>query len=368
VSGLRRKLLLRVSLAVAAVAVAAMPQLYPALVGDAASRAPPQIAATGPEAPVRVSAFIAKPAPLAEVVSSMGTLLAGEAVELQAEVSGKITAINFTEGAPVRAGELLVKLNDADLQARRTAARHELALAERRAARASDLMTKGFMILDDHDAAARTVNVRRAELEIIEAEIAKTEIRAPFDGLAGLRYVSTGALVGATTRIATLQRTDVVKIDFAIPERYAPRVRLGSPIAFTVAGRPEEFSGEVYAFDPRIDPATRTLLLRAACPNGDSKLLPGAFANVRLTLTETRDALLVPAEAVSTDFEAAYVYVASEGIAERRSVRIGTRTDREVQILSGLAPGEAVVVTGLHELRDGSPVEVELKAGPLALR
>ena len=131
-----------------------------------------------------------------------------------------------------------------------------------------------------------------------------------------------------------------------------------------MAGRPELFSGEVYAFDPRIDPETRTLLLRAVCPNSDGKLLPGAFANVHLTLVETPDALLVPAQALTTDFETAYLFVARGGVAERRRVVTGTRTDRDVQILDGLAPGEAVIVTGLHELDDGSRVEVTLEPAP----
>jgi membrane fusion protein (multidrug efflux system) len=312
------------------------------------------------EVQLRVSAVVAEPAPLAEIVSSTGTLLAGESVELQAEVSGKITKIAFDEGARVRTGALLVKLNDAELLARRTAAQHELALAERREARAAELLAQGYLIPDDHDAAERNVNVRRAELEIIAAEIAKTEIRAPFDGTAGLRYVSAGAFVGATTRIATLQRTDMVKIDFAIPERHAPRVQIGSPISFSVAGRPEQFSGEVYAFDPRIDLETRTLLLRAVCPNPDGKLLPGAFANVRLTLAETTDALLVPAEALVADFETAYLFVAVEGAIERRHVVVGTRTARAVHIVSGLAAGDTVITTGLHELREGMRVDVEI--------
>jgi membrane fusion protein (multidrug efflux system) len=137
-------------------------------------------------------------------------------------------------------------------------------------------------------------------------------------------------------------------------------VRIGSPISFTVAGRPEPFSGKVYAFDPRIDPETRTLLLRAVCPNPDGKLLPGAFANVRLTLAETADALFVPAEALVADFESAHVFVATDGVAVERRVVTGTRTERDVQIVSGLAPGDAVITTGLHELRTGTPVEAEI--------
>jgi membrane fusion protein (multidrug efflux system) len=309
-------------------------------------------------APIKVTTAVVLAAPLAEIVTSTGTLLAAESVELQAEVSGKVTAINFVEGARVREGDLLVKLNDADLQARRLAASYEVALAERREQRVGELLAQGFVIPDDHDEALNEVNVRRAEIALTEAQIAKTEIRAPFDGVAGLRYVSEGAFVGATTRIATVQRIDTLKVDFAVPEKYADSIRLGSPIAFRVAGRTETFSGKVYAYDPRIDAETRTLLIRALCPNAGEALLPGAFANVELTLRETQDALMVPAEALIPDFEAAFVFVVKDGKAERHQVVTGIRTDSHVQILSGLTPGDVVVTSGLPQLRPGSAVEV----------
>jgi membrane fusion protein (multidrug efflux system) len=352
-----------VSLLGAVLLLAALPALWPKIellrTANRAERSE-RPRALPLETPLAVTGIVVEPQVLAEVVTSTGTLLAAEGVDLQAEVSGKIASINFVEGARVRAGDLLVKLNDADLLARRTAAEHELALAELRERRASDLLGRGFVIRDDHDSALRTVHVRRAEIAIIEAEIAKTEIRAPFDGVAGLRYVSTGAFVNASTRIATVQRIDMLKIDFAIPERYADKIEVGNPIAFTVAGRGESFTGEVYAYDPRIDPETRTLLLRARCPNPGETLLPGAFANVHLELSAMPDAILVPAEALIPDFEAAYVFVAAGGAVERRRVVTGTRTARDVQILQGLARGDVVVTSGLQQLRDGAQVSVDV--------
>jgi membrane fusion protein, multidrug efflux system len=360
-AGRAARLALRALLIAAVVAVAAAPKIWSELVESApASAATTVSSAPRREAPLRVAAVAVRPAPLAEVVTSSGTLIAAEAVELQAEVSGKITSIAFSEGAAVRAGTLLVKLNDADLQARRSAAKHELSLAERRERRAAELVAQGFVIQDDHDGALNTVQVRRAEIALIEAQIAKTEIRAPFDGVAGLRYVSLGAFVGATTRIATLQRTDTLKVDFAVPERYADRIRIGSAIGFTVDGHAREFGGHVYAYDPRIDPETRTLLLRAECPNPGGVLLPGAFANVKLELAVTEDAVLIPAEALIPDFEATYVFVAASSKAERRRVETGMRTADAVQIVSGLAAGDVVITSGIQQLRDGAPVEATL--------
>src|SRR5262245_51237867 len=322
----------------------------------AAAGAPKSTAAAPP---LKVSAVVVRPTSLAETVSSTGTLLAVEAVDLQAEVNGKTTAITFREGAHVARGDLLVKLNDADLQARRAGAVHQLELAETREQRASELLAQGFVIQDSHDGAVATAQVRRADLALVEAEIAKTEIRAPFDGVAGLRYVSEGAFVGAATKIATLQRLDTLKVDFAVPERYAPKVRIGSAIEFSVDGRAERFGGEVYAYDPRIDPETRTLLLRALCPNPGGALLPGAFANVKLVLAQVPDALLIPAEALIPDFEASYVFVAKDGKAERRRVSTGTRTETSVQVLEGLAAGDVVVTSGVQQLRPGAAIKVE---------
>jgi len=365
----RSRPFIRVLLIAAVVLAAAVPKIRSELTGGSAAGAPATRPAGGAAprssaaaAALKVSAVVVEPTLLAETVSSTGTLLAVEAVDLQAEVSGKITAITFHEGAHVARGDLLVKLNDADLQARRAGAVHQLELAETREQRASDLLTQGFVIQDAHDGAVATAQVRRADLALIEAEIAKTEIRAPFDGTAGLRYVSEGAFVGATTKIATLQRVDTLKVDFAVPERYASKVRIGSSIAFMVDGRAQRFGGEVYAYDPRIDPETRTLLLRALCPNPGGVLLPGAFANVKLVLTEVPDALLIPAEALIPDFEATYVFVAKDGKAERRIVVTGTRTDTSVQVLEGLTAGDVVVTSGLQQLRPGSPIHAEVAA------
>jgi membrane fusion protein, multidrug efflux system len=367
--GKPRRVIVRILLVVGVLAVLAAPKIFSSAnfakpTGTAS--AAPAARARG-AAPVKVTTEVVLPVPLAEIVTSTGTLLAAESVELQAEVNGKITAINFGEGARVRKGDLLVKLNDADLQARRLAASHEVALAERREERVAELLTQGFVIPDAHDAALNEVNVRRAEIALTEAQIAKTEIRAPFDGIAGLRYVSEGAFVGATTRIATLQRVDTLKVDFAVPEKYSDRIRVGSPIAFTVVGHTQKFAGEVYAYDPRIDAETRTLLIRALCPNPKGVLLPGAFANVELTLGETLDALLVPAEALIPDFQTSFVYVVVDGKVDRRKVVTGIRTDSRVQILSGLEPGDTVVTSGLPQLRPGTAVQVELDLSSAAV-
>lgn len=310
----------------------------------------------GADSPLLVTTFVVRPAPYAESVVSTGTLRADEGVELQAETNGKISAIHFSEGTPVRAGDLLVQLNDADLRATHERARYRKELAVLREQRIARLLREGVARREEYDTALNELNVQNAEMELIEAQLAKTEIRAPFDGVVGLRYVSVGAFVNANARIATLQKLQRLKIDFAVPEKYAGRLEPGNAIRFTVAGGGRQFPGEVYAIDPRIDTATRTLLVRATCPNEGGRLLPGAFANVEITLARDERALLVPSVAVVPGLQETNVFVLADGKVERRAVSTGARTATSVQILSGLSPGDIVITSGLQQLRVGLQV------------
>lgn len=312
---------------------------------------------------MRVNAVKVAPQRLAEKIGATGTLRAEEGVELQAEINGKVIQVALREGARVKRGDLLVKLNDADLRAQLTRAVFRRELAEIKERRLSKLLESQSVKQEDYDAAVSDLNVQRAEVELAEAQIGKTEIRAPFDGIVGLRFVSEGAFVNATSRIATLQSLDRVKVDFSVPEKYSPRIKMGTTITFTVAGLDKKFQGEIYASDPRVDPATRTVLLRAICPNNDGQLLPGTFANVEFTLSELADAILVPSMAVVPGVSEKYVFVVQDGKAVRKNVQVGTRTETSVQILEGLAPGDLVITSGIQQLRGGLAVNVFEAAG-----
>jgi len=307
-------------------------------------------------APLRVRSVVVQPVAFDETVHATGSLRAEESVDLQPETSGKVVAIHFDEGTLVRAGALLVKINDADLQASLERSIARRTLAELRERRVDQLLRDGGTNQQEYDSALSELNVQRAEVELIEAQIAKTEVRAPFDGMVGLRAVSLGAYVSPTTRIATLQKLENIKIDFAVPEKYAQRVSVGSPVTFTVAGEAASFAGRVYAVEPRIDVSTRTLQLRAVCENADLRLRPGTFAQVQFTLARVDDAILVPAEAVIPGLADKTVFVLADGRAARRVVRTGTRTGTSVQILDGLAAGDSVIVSGLQQLRHGMSV------------
>lgn len=311
-------------------------------------------------APIRVSGFVAKPAPFADTITASGSLRADESVELQSELSGKIVALNFDEGAPVRAGDVLVKIDATTLQAslRRAEARRDLAKA--REQRLLQLVNGGGASKQDYDEAESGLAVQEAEVDLIRAELAKTEIRAPFDGIAGLRFVSLGAYVTSATRIATLQRVSELKVDFSVPERYASSIHAGAPLLFSVAGHDQKFAGAVYAVEPRIDLSTRTVLLRARCANPGLALLPGLFARIELTVTTQNDAILIPAQALISGLEERYVFVAQNGLAERAMVRTGARTATHIQVMDGIKPGAVVLTSGIQQLRGGLPVEVDL--------
>ncbi len=346
----------------AVIAAIAAPKVMPLLrsqpaAAPAAKGGAPGATKGGSGAPLRVETVTLVPVALAETITSTGSLRAEEGVELQAETNGKVVSINFKEGARVRRGDLLLKLNDAELRATLQRSAYRLELAQIKERRLANLIETKSVNQQDYDVALSELSVQRAEVALVEAQLAKLEIRAPFDGVVGLRFVSEGAFVNATTRVATLQRLDNMKIDFSVPEKYAGRIKIGSPITFTVAGGELKSKGEIYAYDPRIDITTRTILIRALCPNPELRLLPGAFANVEVVLDQLIDALVVPAVAVVPGVTEKNVFVVNEGKAERRAVETGLRTETVVHVLSGLKSGDVVITSGLQQVRAGLPVK-----------
>ncbi|MEM9665299.1 MAG: efflux RND transporter periplasmic adaptor subunit [Bacteroidota bacterium] len=345
-------------LAVVVIVGLAWPKL-PDLRADTAEAAP---AARPSDTRLRVNAQIITEEALDDRILATGTLLANEQVDLTAETSGKVTQILFEEGRAVRAGALLVKINDEQLQARYRQAEYRLRLAESRETRQQALLDKGGISQQEYDETLNELNVLRAELELIDAEIRRTEVRAPFDGVVGLRYVSDGAYISPTTRIATLQDLGSIKVEFSIPERYANRVQVGDEIVFRVVGQTDPYTGRVFAYEPTVDPNTRTVRLRARAANPGGVLRPGLFADVELVFETIEDALTVPTIAVIPELGGQKLYVYQNGQAMPRQVETGIRLADRVQIVSGLAPQDTVLTSGIQQLRPGLPVTVGLPA------
>lgn len=358
----RRRWSLRGVVGVAALALLLAALALPRLRSD---KPAPQAAvppSSEPEA-LAVEVVRLQPRPLAEQLSTTGTIRANEEVDVVSETAGIVEAIHFSEGSAVEKGEILVQIDDEELQAQRDRVVHRLRLAEIREQREKQLRDEGVASEQDYDLAVSELNVLRAELRVIEAQIDETSIRAPFSGVVGLRFVSEGGFVTPQTRITTLQDLDPVKIDFRVPETYAGRVAAGARVGFRVKGAPRAREATIYAIEPRIDPGTRSLLLRARAPNPGRELLPGAFADVTVTVGEVPDALVVPSLAVIPELGGRKVFVVENGRAQPRSVETGIRTESEVQITSGLDAGEEVIVSAIQRLRPDLPVEPTLRSG-----
>ena len=310
------------------------------------------------DAPLSVDAVKIQPIQVQDKIFSTGSILANEEVELRSEVSGKITDIYLEEGKLVDKDQLLIKINDSELQAQLQRARYRLDLATERERRQQQLLEKGGISQEDYDATLNEVNVLKSEVQLIRAQIDKTEIRAPFKGRVGLKYISDGSYISPTSRIASLQNINPVKLDFSVPERYVNRVRVGDKITFTVQGTERVFEGEIYAIEPKIDSQTRTLQLRALSDNDEELLVPGAFADIELILETLEDALMIPTISLIPELQGQKVYLFKNGSVAEQRVQTGLRTAESVRIVEGIQPGDTVLTTGLLQVREGMPVRI----------
>lgn len=307
-----------------------------------------------------VGGLVLQPRILENRILSTGTLLANEEVILKSEMPGRIIAINFVEGTFVEKGSLLVKIEDDELQAQLRKLQFEEKQAGDDLYRKEKLLELKAVSQEEYDRAENLLGITRSQIQLIRSQIANTEIYAPFSGHIGLRQVSPGEFVSSSTQVARLLQTDPVKIDFAVPEKYRDKVKKGTPVTFRVESSDSLFSGKVYAIEPRVDPSTRNIMLRAQCANRQNILVPGSFARVELILETIPDALVLPSQVIIPQLNGEKVLVCSMGKAVSRVVKTGVRTEREVQIVSGLEAGDTVITSGLLQLRDQMPVKIKL--------
>lgn len=289
-------------------------------------------------------------------LEALGTTRANESVDITAKVANQVTSVRFSEGQQVSRGQVLVEL-DAD-QVRAELAAAEAALAESRSQyqRSRELYTTRVLSDSQLEQIEATFKANEARVAAARARVADTVIRAPFAGRVGLRRVSVGSLINPGTVITTLDDTSTIKLDFTIPETFLTVVRPGLEItARSVAYPDTTFGGKVGSVDTRIDPATRSVTVRALLPNPEGLLKPGMFLTTRLSRGAV-DALMVPEQALVPEGGRMFVYVARDGVAEKRQVQLGQRRVGEVQVVEGLAVGELVVTEGTQKLRDGAAV------------
>jgi membrane fusion protein, multidrug efflux system len=305
-----------------------------------------------------VKGVVLKPQSLENIVRSSGTVLASESVDLTAEAAGRIDTILVKEGAHVHRNDLLLKINDDDLQAQLRKTTFQINLATEQEQRQKQLSEKNLISQEAYDVTANQLNTLKADYDNLLASIRKREIRAPFDGIFGLRYVSEGSYVSATTRIASIQQINPLKVDFSIPEKYAGKVFIGDIVQCKNDELNLQFTGKLYAIEPKIDQTTRTVQLRAACENKSEKIFPGTYVEIEFHLKDIPDALLVPTQAIIPVLKGQTVLVCRNGIVASIPVQTGIRTPSAVQITDGLTPGDTVIITGILQLRPGMPVNV----------
>ncbi|MBS4057429.1 MAG: efflux RND transporter periplasmic adaptor subunit [Bacteroidales bacterium] len=307
-----------------------------------------------------VKATILKARPLTDKLVAAGSVKADEQVDISAEASGKITQIHFREGTLVKKGDLLVTINNADLLAQLERNKSLLALAEQREARQRSLLDKQGISQQAYDQVFTELSTVKSEKAILQAQLDKTLVRAPFDGLLGLRQVSEGAYATPGMKIVRLAKIEPVKIDFSLPERYAGYLSKGSQVRFSVENSPEEFVAEIYAIEAVVDQQTRSLPVRAMYANSAGKVLPGSFARVEIALTSTDNALQIPTEALIPEMGGSKVFVYRNGFAQPLKVSAGLRTNASIQITEGLMEGDTVITTGILQMKPGLPVTISL--------
>ncbi|KAA6337875.1 Toluene efflux pump periplasmic linker protein TtgG [termite gut metagenome] len=305
---------------------------------------------------LNVNAMIIKQQSLTDEISRRGRLVADEEVDLSFETSGKITKINFAEGSTVQKGQLLAKVNDASLQAQLKRLEVQLKLAEDRVFRQNALLEKDAVSKEAYEQVQTDLATLRADIELIKANIALTELHAPFEGVIGLRQVSEGAYASPSTVIAKLTKLSPLKLEFSVPEQYASQIKKGTKVNFNIEGDLNTFNAQVYATESKIETTTNSLIIRALYPNDNGKLLPGQTTSLKIKMHEISDAIAIPSEAIVPEMGQDKVFLYKSGKAYPVTITKGLRTDALVQVLNGLSIGDTLITSGTLQLRMGLDV------------
>jgi membrane fusion protein (multidrug efflux system) len=308
---------------------------------------------------LNVIGYIIRPENFSELVNSSGTLRPDEEVDLTFETSGKIVSIKFTEGTRVKKGDLLSKINDRPLQAQLEKLLAQKKLTEAKVFREKSLLEKDAISQESYDQIVTELQTIEADINLIQARISETELRAPFDGIIGLRYLSEGSFATPSTKIARLIKISPLKLEFSIPEKYSSEIKIGYPVTFTVVGMNKIFQASVYAVDPKIDIDTRTIVLRALYPNLQEELKSGRYASITLVMSQIGNAVSIPTEALIPEMEGEKVFIFKSGKATAVKVQTGLRTESRIQITDGLHFGDTLLTTGILQLRENLPVVLD---------
>jgi membrane fusion protein, multidrug efflux system len=333
---------------------------YPKLKPYIASKLKKQLTTGAPirqaQQKLNASGYIIVPTKMSDLIKTPGTLRPDEEVDLSFETSGKIVKINFIEGTRVKKGDLLAKINDLPLQAQLQKLLAQRKLSQEMEFRQKSLLDKDAISKESYDQIVTELQTIGADINLIKARILETELRAPFDGIIGLRYLSEGSYTTSSTKIAKLIKISPLKIEFSISEKYATEIKIGYPVTFTNDATNETYNASVYAVDPKIDINTRTIVIRALYPNKNEELKSGSSTSITLLLSQIDSAMAIPTEALIAEMEGEKVFVYKSGKASSVKVTTGLRTESKIQITSGLRFGDTLLTTGILQLRQSLPI------------
>ncbi|HEX9814450.1 MAG TPA: efflux RND transporter periplasmic adaptor subunit [Myxococcota bacterium] len=300
-----------------------------------------------------------EPRPFSERVEIVGQLAAAESVVIRPEIAGVVESVGFQEGHRVAAGETLFVLRSDEQRAALREAEANRLLAADVFERTEKLSKVKVSAASELTQARARVAAAEAVVDLARIDLERTQIRAPFDGALGARKVSPGDRVDSDVLLVQIDAVDRLQLQFSLPENAIALAQPGLEVTARVAAYPNEgFDGVVYFISPALDPESRRLALKAWVPNTDGRLRPGMFARVDLEAERTEQALLVPESAIANDANGSYVWrVTPENLAERASVKLGTRREGQVVVVSGLSSGDTIVTSGTHKVFEGGGVE-----------
>ncbi len=318
----------------------------------------PAASASARNMPVTSEGYLVKASTVSNSIEVPGNLMPFESTELHPEVAGRVVQLNVKEGSNVSKGTLLVKLFDGDLQAQIKKLQVQLSISQKTVERQGELLKISGISQQEYDLSGLDVNNLKADMDLIQTAIQKTEIRAPYNGRLGLRSISAGAYVTPQTIIATIQQVDKLKLEFTVPEKYTSSILNGQRVSFTTEGNDKKYTAAIIATEATIAENNRSLRIRAAVTTKDPTLIPGAFAKVNIDFGKDDKALLIPSQAVIPGARNKQVILYKGGIAKFVVVSTGVRDSAQVQITNGLNVGDTVITTGLLSIKPEGKIKI----------
>jgi membrane fusion protein (multidrug efflux system) len=309
-------------------------------------------------AALQVEGMVLKPSAISEKLEVTGNILPFESTEIKPEISGRVVYLNINEGSIVSKGQLLVKLFDADLQAQLKKLQVQLQIAEKTEERQKELLKISGISQQDYDLSLLQLTNLKADIELVQVNIGKTEIRAPYSGKLGLKNVSPGAYISPSNILTNISQVNQLKIEFSIPEKYSSQIRNGMEVNFSVEGSPNIYKAAISATESSVEQNTRNLKIRALVKRGDRYLIPGNFAKVEIILGRNEKAIMIPSQAIIPVARGKQVVTLKNGQVSFIPVITGVRDSSRVQVVEGLSAGDTLITTGLLFIRPDSKIKL----------